>query len=221
LVVAVVFSFAKLPRLSIETDVTETVKPSGNPLKYKHMWMGVVAIFMYVAAEVSIPTLMVELIRESKMGWSWFSFENAATYGSMYWALVMLGRLAGIFIMQKVQIHKGLIFTSGPALLLVALGMTTTNDLSVLAFVLVGLFNSVMWGAIFPLGIARMGKLTNKASGYMLMGVVGGAIYPLLQGLVADSWGVHASYGIILLPYLFLLYYGLVGHKVKSAPAQV
>lgn len=82
-----------------------------------------------------------------------------------------------------------------------------------------GLFHSVMWGAIFSLAIDKLGKYTSAGSGALMMGIVGGAILPLVQGFLADSLGGwQFTWIIVLIGEAYLLYYALVGHKVRQLP---
>ena len=82
-----------------------------------------------------------------------------------------------------------------------------------------GLFHSVMWGAIFSLAIDKLGKYTSAGSGALMMGIVGGAILPFAQGILADSLGGwQFTWIIVLIGEAYLLYYALVGHKVRQLP---
>ncbi|BDD12829.1 MFS transporter (plasmid) [Fulvitalea axinellae] len=216
--VAVIYKFVQLPEIASISSSDDSNEQQESPLKYSHMWMGVLAIFFYVGAEVSIAQYLVKLAETQDMTFLTKFIKQSDLVGT-YWGMLLVGRFAGIFIMQKIKTHQGLIWTAGPALVLLAIGlMGISGDLTVIAFVLIGLFNSVMWGAIFPLGIAKMGPLTNKASSYMIMGIFGGAIFPMIQGAAADIVGVHMSYGVLILAYGYLFYYAILGHKVKSHP---
>jgi FHS family L-fucose permease-like MFS transporter len=84
------------------------------------------------------------------------------------------------------------------------------------AIVSCGLFNSVMWPCIFPLGVKGLGRLTSQGSGILVMMVVGGAIVPELQGLLADRFGYQPSFLVVLLCYAYLVYFGLNGYKVRQ-----
>ena len=81
----------------------------------------------------------------------------------------------------------------------------------------VGLFHSIMWGAIFTLSVAHLGKYTSVASGVFMIGVVGGAILPLVQGVLADVLGGWRwSWFIVLFGETFMLYYALIGSRVRQ-----
>ena len=82
---------------------------------------------------------------------------------------------------------------------------------------IVGLFHSVMWGAIFTLSVSKLGKYTSIASGVFMIGVLGGAVMPLLQGVLADAYGWRGTWFLVVLGEAYILYYALVGSKVKQS----
>jgi FHS family L-fucose permease-like MFS transporter len=89
--------------------------------------------------------------------------------------------------------------------------------LSALLLVLCGLCTSVMWGTIFDLAVEGLGAATNKASGIFMAMVVGGGILPLLQNFIADKAGYMPSYWVIVAGLAFILFFAVVGSKVKKA----
>jgi len=80
----------------------------------------------------------------------------------------------------------------------------------------VGLFNSIMFPTIFSLGVAELGPLTGSASGVLNMAIVGGALLPVIQGVIADRVGLHHAFILPVICYLYILFYGLVGSKPNS-----
>jgi MFS transporter, FHS family, L-fucose permease len=91
--------------------------------------------------------------------------------------------------------------------------MLTNGHVAMVSILLVGLFNSIMFPSIFTLGTAHMGPLTGKASGLLVMAIVGGAIVPVIQGAIADKIGIHHCFILPLLCYLFVMYYGFIGSR--------
>jgi FHS family L-fucose permease-like MFS transporter len=89
----------------------------------------------------------------------------------------------------------------------------TSGHFAMWSLLLVGLFNSIMFPSIFTLGIAHMGPLTGKASGLLVQAIVGGAIIPVVQGVIADKVGIHHCFVLPLLCYLFVIYYGFIGSR--------
>jgi FHS family L-fucose permease-like MFS transporter len=97
--------------------------------------------------------------------------------------------------------------------LLLITSMLTNGHLAMVSILMIGLFNSIMFPSIFTLGTAHMGPLTGKASGLLVMAIVGGAIIPVIQGTIADKIGIHHCFILPLLCYLFVMYYGFIGSR--------
>ena len=98
---------------------------------------------------------------------------------------------------------------------LIAVAMVTTGHVSMWAILAVGLFNSIMFPTIFALAIEGLGKHTGQGSGILCMAIVGGAILPVLQGVLADSIGIQHAFVLPFLCYAYIAYYGLRGHLVS------
>src|SRR5690606_6070677 len=99
--------------------------------------------------------------------------------------------------------------------ILLTLGIVFTDGMLSLTLVaLLGLANSLVWPAIWPLALTGVGRFTNEASGLLVMGIAGGAVIQLIYGQLAHMVGSHAAYWIALPCYLFIFYYGIAGHKV-------
>ena len=177
---------------------------------FSHLALGVVAIFMYVGVEVCIGN-NINLYGKS-LG---FEPAQAALMATIYWFLMLVGRLCGSFL-SGISASKQLLITSTGAGVLVLASIVTNNPYFLVG---AGLFHSVMWGAIFSLAIDKLGKYTSAGSGALMMGIVGGAILPFAQGILADSLGSwHFTWIIVLVGEAYLLYYALVGHKVRQLP---
>ena len=185
-------------------------------LKHKHLLFGVIAIFVYVGAEVSIGSFMVNFISQPQIGH--ITESTAAKYLSFYWGGAMVGRFIGSALMQKLDSRKLLGIFSTIATALVVITILTTGKVAMWAILSVGLFNSIQFPTIFTLGIERMGKLTDKASSLLIMAIVGGALIPLLQGVLADNIGIHYAYVLPVLCYLYIMFYGFKGSKIVPRP---
>ncbi len=206
--VAAAFAVIKLP--GINTARSKKVK--GNVFKYRQLRLGVIALTLYVGAEVSIGSFIVSYIGQPYI--AGFAVQTAAKYIPLYWGGLMIGRFVGSAILQKYSAQKVLVCNAILAFGFIAVTILTHGFISMWAMLMVGLFNSIMWSNIFALAIDGLGDLTIKASGVLMMAPIGGAIFPLLQGVLADSIiGLKYSYILPLLCYLFILYYGLNGHN--------
>jgi MFS transporter, FHS family, L-fucose permease len=209
-IIAIVFFFIKLPT-PMENEKNKKVP--GNVLRFRQLRLGVIALMLYVGAEVTIGSFIVGFLGEPYI--AGFSAETAAKYIPLYWGGLMVGRFAGSAILQVVKAEKVLIWASLAAAALLAVTVLTSGAVSMWAMLLTGLFNSIMWSNIFALSIDGLGEYTIKASGVLVMAPVGGAILPIMQGILADSpaIGLHLSFALPLVCYLFILYYGISGHK--------
>ena len=214
LIVLVAGLIAALTQLHLPT-IASAEKKEGEVLEksvwsFSHLALGVVAIFMYVGVEVCIGN-NINLYGKSLN----FEPSDAALLATIYWGLMLVGRLCGSFL-SSISASKQLLITSLGAGILVLGGMVLNNPYLLVG---AGLFHSVMWGAIFSLAIDKLGKYTSAGSGALMMGIVGGAILPFAQGILADSLGGwQFTWIIVLIGEAYLLYYALVGHKVRQLP---
>jgi len=180
-------------------------------LKHKHLFFGVIAIFMYVGAEVTIGSFMVNFISLPSIGH--ISESTAAEYLSLYWGGAMIGRFIGSAVLQKIDTRKLLGIFASISGSLVIIAMLTSGSVAMWAILSVGLFNSIQFPNIFTLGIEGMGKLTDKASSLLIMAIVGGAVIPVIQGVIADNIGIHHAYILPLMCYAYIVFYGFKGSK--------
>ncbi|HSM79896.1 MAG TPA: hypothetical protein VLT57_19800, partial [Bryobacteraceae bacterium] len=137
----------------------------------------------------------------------------AAGFVSLYWAGAMIGRFAGSAVMQRVPASIVLGTAAVVVLALLTTAILTSGSLSMRSMLLIGLFNSIMFPTIFTLGIAELGPLTSRGSGILMAAAVGGAIVPVLQGVIADAVGVHHSFILPAVCYLYVIFYGFHGSK--------
>jgi MFS transporter, FHS family, L-fucose permease len=189
--------------------------------QYRQLVFGAIGIFVYVGAEVSIGSFLINYFGQPEIG-SLPEFA-AAKYVTYYWGGAMVGRFIGSAILQKVRTGTVLAIAAITACALVCISMLTTGHVAMWSIIAVGLFNSIMFPSIFTLGIAELGPLTGDGSGMLVMAIVGGAILPLLQGALADRIGIHHAFIIPAICYLYILYYALWGSRpipvVTQTPA--
>jgi FHS family L-fucose permease-like MFS transporter len=125
----------------------------------------------------------------------------------------MIGRFIGSAILQKLRTGLVLGTAAIAALLLVCVSMLTFGHVAMWSIILVGLFNSIMFPSIFTSGIAELGPVTSKGSSMLIMAIVGGAIVPVAVGALADRIGIHHSFILPAICYLYIMYYGFAGSK--------
>lgn len=199
-------------------DLSATRADGGQKLKrsiwsFRHLTLGVIAIFFYVGTEVSIGVNInlhaMEQIDKGLIS----NMSIPALLATLYWGGFLVGRFVSTFF-SNFNPRKVLIATTIAATLLILAAIQTENLWLLCA---VGLVHSVMWSCIFTLSIRGLREYTSKASGVFMMGVFGGAVFPFLQGVCADvlnSW--QYTWIIALLCELVMLSYGLWGYKVKD-----
>lgn len=173
---------------------------------FRHLTLGVVAIFFYVGAEVCIGANITMYAIE-------LSLESVALITTIYWVGILAGRLVGSSL-STVSPRVQLTATTTAATVLTILAIINNNPWILAS---VGLCHSIMWGCIFTLAVKGLGKYTTIASGVFMIGVVGGAILPLLQGVWADfngSW--RATWWLVVAAEVIMLSYALVGSRTGA-----
>ncbi len=173
--------------------------------------LGAVAIFVYVGAEVTIGSFLVNFIAQPDIGA--MPESRAGQYVSLYWGAAMVGRFIGSAVLRKVSPGRLLAFNAVCAIVLLVITMTTQGAIAMYAVLAVGLFNSIMFPTIFTLGIAHLGRHTGEGSGVLCMAIIGGAVVPLVAGHVADLSGIAISFVVPAVCYAYIVYYGLAGHR--------
>jgi FHS family L-fucose permease-like MFS transporter len=175
---------------------------------------GAISIFVYVGAEVSIGSFLVNYFSQPEIGG--LTEKVAASFVAFYWGGAMVGRFIGSGLLQKMKTGHLLAICSVCAAGLVAISMLTTGHFAMWSIILVGFFNSIMFPSIFTLGVAELGPLTGDGSGIMIMAIVGGALIPLAQGAIADKIGIHHAFFLPVICYLYILFFALSGSKPNS-----
>lgn len=209
-VLAVFFLVVKLPKVQDE----EVQGSYSQVISYKHLVLGVIAIFVYVGAEVSIGSLIINFMAEPHI--AGMAEEQASEYVANYWGLALIGRIVGVCLMFVIAGNKMLMinaFAAVALLLAVIFGEGSTAYYSLIA---VGFFNSIMFPTIFSLAVAKLGPLTSRGSGLLCTAIIGGALIPLAQGVLADSVNLQISFFVPLVCYLYIAFYGLAGWKPKG-----
>jgi FHS family L-fucose permease-like MFS transporter len=213
---AVVFSKLSLPVIHEHQASTneEAVVHNGktSATQHIHLILGAVGIFVYVGAEVSIGSFLVSFLGESHIA----NLEemDAAKYITYYWGGAMIGRFIGSAVMQKIAAGKVLAFNALMAALLVLVAMNTSGLVAMWAILAVGLFNSIMFPTIFSLALRDLGPHSSQGSGYLCLAIVGGAIVPLFQGMMADSMGLQPAFILPVICYAFIVFYGAKGAQM-------
>lgn len=223
-----VLFFMNIPEPHIVTEKA-TVKDSHSPLSFRHFILGALGIFVYVGVEVGIPNI-ANLYMTGDLQ---INPTTAGTVVGTYWFLMLIGRLLGGVLGAKFTSKTMLTFVAFLGIIFVTAAIFLPKDqmvsmpvfqsdisfglaqvpASIMLLVLCGLCTSVMWGGIFNLATAGLGKYTAAASGIFMVMVCGGGIIPAVQGWAADLFGYVESYWVIVICLGYLLFYALAGSK--------
>lgn len=181
-------------------------------LDFPHVILGVIALFLYVGVEVIAADTIISYGEQQGMLLTTAKFFATATMVAM-----VIGYIVGIIIIPKyIKQENALKLCAILGISFTLLAIFTSGYVSLAFVALLGLANSLIWPAIWPLTLAGVGRFTNAASSLLVMGIAGGAIIPLAYGALADVWGAQQAYWIAIPCYLFILYFAVAGHKVRK-----
>lgn len=214
---AALIKFAKFPDINTEEeDITGQQQPahSGKTsiFQFPHLFLGALAIFFCVAVEVMAGDIIGVYGRELSIDSFFLTYATAFTLSGM-----LLGYIFGLIAIPKYLSQQAAlrIFTIF-GIVCTIISVFSSGTFSFIFVALLGIANSLLWPAIFPLGIKGLGRFTKTGSAIMIMGIAGGAVWPLLYGYFKDHLGIHFQYAFLyaMVPaYLYLFYFGVAGHK--------
>lgn len=210
---AIAIGSFKLPKIP-QAQHTAGEKVSDSIWRHPNLIFGAIGIFVYVGAEVSLGSFMVNYFSQPEIGG--LTEKVAASFVAFYWGGAMVGRFIGSGLLQKMKTGQLLGICAVCAASLVAISMMSSGHTAMWSIILVGFFNSIMFPSIFTLGVAELGPLTGDGSGIMIMAIVGGALIPLAQGAIADKIGIHHAFFLPVICYLYILFFALSGSKPNS-----
>lgn len=219
LVILIVMFFLKLPEIEEDDkDVAEKPKKyKSSAFKYPHVWLGSLAIFVYMGIEIGIPSFFADY--SDKIGFS-FSSQERIDLLKYYWGGLMVGRLIGIFVLQKFTARKILTLCAIGGAVLVAASLVIGGSASTVAlwtFLGTGLFHSIMWPTIYNLALEDLGPLAKVASGVIATSVIGAAILTPIMGAIQTATGtVVAAISCLFVYYAYLIFFATKGSKIRT-----
>ncbi|MHB8208012.1 L-fucose:H+ symporter permease [Mucilaginibacter sp.] len=211
--------FLKTPLPEIkESDIVSSQELDKKPLfEHSNFKFGVVAQFFYIAAQVGIAAFFINYCTESNTG---IQNAKAATLLSAGLVLFTVGRFIGTALMRVFAPNKLLTAYALINVLLCVIVILNKQWISVYALLAIFFFESIMFPTIFALGLKDLGHHTKKASSFLIMSIVGGAIVPVIMGLVADKYSTSTSYVVPLFCFLVVAWYGWKGYKVNAGSSE-
>jgi FHS family L-fucose permease-like MFS transporter len=224
LLVALLFVFTQLPEIKEEETLSEIDQVASSDvvlvakplIKHRHFVLGVIAQFCYVAAQTGVFSYLINFVTDVNQN-PHFDVAYGPYFLSIGFVLFMIGRMSGSFLMRNFEPTKLLAIYALMCCLLLPVVSIGAGWISLIALYGVFFFMSVMFPTIFALGIKDLGPKTKKASSFLVMSIVGGALFPPVMGLIADKFNMSVGFFAPIPLFAFILYYGLRGYKVKSS----
>jgi FHS family L-fucose permease-like MFS transporter len=213
LLIAFVVYRLKLPAIKVaaNSSIFSDKQQAKSIFSFRNLNFGIIAIFLYVGAEVSIGTFLTNYIAETLA----IKLKDANSYVAFYWGSMLAGRLIGAYLLRTVKPSYVLCACALMSLLLIMLSITTFGQEAVWSMILVGLFNSVMFAVIFSLSVNGLGKFTTRASGILSSAILGGAVISVSVAFLKDHFTWPVAFILPLLCYIYILFYGINGYKSK------
>ncbi|WP_334181836.1 sugar MFS transporter [Novosphingobium sp.] len=214
-ILAVVIAKFPLPSMGSANSRLAKEQRKGLSLwNHRNLVFGIPAIFIYLIAEIGVANLFVNFVSQPDI--ANLTHEQAGKYLTFLWGGMMVGRFAGSAIMQRFDAGKVLAFFSVGAFAVMVVTIFAHGPVAMWSLILVGLFHSIMFPTIFTLGIKGLGPLTEEGSGLLVMAIAGGALV-IVQGWLADNYGLQNSFILTAVCELYVLFYALWGSKTTNA----
>lgn len=217
IVILGIMFFLKLPEIKGEEESVSGQKKTykSSAFKYPHMWLGSLAIFFYMGIEIGIPSFFADYAKQ-------LGIENINSIDMLkyYWGGLMVGRVVGIFILQKYSARQILSLCAVGGAVLVAASLAIGASASTVAlwlFLGTGLFHSIMWPTIYNLALEDLGPLAKVASGVIATSVIGAAILMPLMGAIQTATGsVVIAISCLFVYYIYMVFFATKGSKIRT-----
>jgi FHS family L-fucose permease-like MFS transporter len=214
IVLAVVIWRAHLPDLGRHTQKATAEQRAKQSLwRHRNLVFGVPAIFIYLIAEIGVANLFINFVSQPDI--AGLTHEQASRYLFFLWGGMMVGRFVGSYLMRNGRSESVLAVFASAACLCMLVTSFAHGSVAMVALILVGLFHSIMFPTIFTLGIRNLGSLTEEGAGLLIMAIAGGALV-VVQGWLADRYGLQRSFLLTAACELYVLFYALWGAKVRA-----
>lgn len=209
---AVAILFSSLPDIDDsgeEEGQNSTHAHKTSVFQFPHLILGVITLFLYVGVEVLAGDTIISYGKSLGIELSTARYFTQATL-----AFMLIGYIVGIIAIPKYMSQSAALKICAWLGVIFTVGAVATSGFTSVAFIaLLGLANSLMWPAIFPLAIDGLGKFTKIGSALLIMAIAGGAILPLLYGSLSEIWNSKDAYLMMVPCYLFILYFAMKGHR--------
>ncbi|NQD70172.1 L-fucose:H+ symporter permease [Sphingobacterium shayense] len=215
LLVAIVFVFVKLPEIkeNPNTATQQSKKNFFSVLRHQHLAYAVLAQFFYVGAQVCVTSFFVRMAQQG----AGVDEKTAGYYLGVYGLLFMVGRFVGTFLLKYISANNLLVLFAAASVVASAVAVFSSGMIILYALGALGFFMSIMFPTIFSLGIKDLGEDTKQGSSWLIMAIVGGAIFPFFTGLIIDAAhdNTQIGYTVPFVCYLVIFWFGLRGYQIR------
>ncbi len=220
ILIAIIIFITKLPEIKeqgLNTDAEKTMKSQSpfSVFKFKHLSLGVLAIFMYVGAQEGVASFIIRFMQHLQI--EGVSEKMAANFIVFHWGSFMIGRFIGAWLTQKFDPAKMLTVYAVIAIGLVSAAILTSGMVAVWCIVALGFFNSIQFATIFTLSLKNLGAYTKDGSTFLVMAIVGAAIIPAIMGYISTVQNIQIAFIIPACCYIYVLFFALRGSKVIAS----
>ena len=203
---------AKLPDVNEDANSSENEPARKSIFAYPYLWMGIIALFFYVGAEVVSVTYLIQY-----GDYHGIAQDVSKNFGIYALVALVVGYLLGIVLVPKIISQR----TAGVinlvlALILLTIALLTSGIFSVIAIILLSFTNAILWPAIWPLSIQGLGKYTKLGSAFLIMAIAGGGVLSIIYGYLSDLYNPQSAYALLFVAYGFMLFFVTIGSKIKS-----
>jgi len=216
--------YSILPEIDTNNENTEVAGANSGKtsiIQFPHLILGAVALFLHVGSQVTGINTVIGYAQSLNL-----PLLEAKVFPSYILGITMFGFLSGIVLIPRFINHLNVLRVCTTSAIVLTLlffivhGQVTflghNADLSIWFLVILGLSNSLMWSAIWPLALNGLGRFTKMGGSILIMGLCGSAIVPIIYGYFADRYNPHAAYLVLLPCYIYLVYYACYGYRVKN-----
>jgi len=210
----IMIRFSPLPEIEDEPEenIDTSISAKNNIFQFPHLILGVISLFLYVGAEVIAGDTIIRY--GISLG---IPISTAKVFTSLTLAAMIAGYIAGIILIPKyINQRTALKISAILGIVFSIAAIYTPPVVSVTLVALLGLANSLVWPAIWPLALHNLGRFIKTGSALLIMAIAGGAVLPLVWGKLSDIYSSQLAYWVLIPCYLFILFFAIKGYKLKT-----